>query len=55
MVTRVKGSDSTQEAQKIARDWRKAFAEYGFCNAVGHGVPDDVIEDAYSVARRQAI
>mmetsp|Transcript_103482 Transcript_103482/g.183826 ORF Transcript_103482/g.183826 Transcript_103482/m.183826 type:complete len:358 (-) Transcript_103482:156-1229(-) len=39
------------EARKVARQWREAFAKYGFCSIVGHGVPDDIIEKVYSVAR----
>ena len=29
-----------QDAQVVARTWRQAFAEFGFCQAIGHGVPD---------------
>lgn len=41
-----------EAAATVARDWRRAFAEYGFAHVVGHGVPDDVIEDAYRIARQ---
>lgn len=39
-------------AAAVARQWRAAFATYGFAHIVGHGVPDDVIEASYSTARR---
>jgi isopenicillin N synthase-like dioxygenase len=31
--------------------WREALSKLGFAQLVGHGVPDDVIEAAYSAAR----
>ncbi|CAK8998605.1 unnamed protein product [Durusdinium trenchii] len=40
------------EAQHVCRAWRKAFAEFGFCQATGHGIQDEVIEEAYAVARQ---
>lgn len=38
-------------ARDVAIQWREAFACYGFANITGHGVPDKVIEDAYSKAK----
>jgi len=31
-----------KDAQDVAQIWRKAFAEFGFCQAIGHGVPDRI-------------
>lgn len=45
-------SDLPEEAQHVCRAWRKAFAEFGFCQATGHGIQDEVIEEAYAVARQ---
>ena len=44
--------DLPEDAQAVAREWRKAFAEFGFCQAIGHGVPDEVIEKTYAVAQQ---
>eukprot|EP00931_Biecheleriopsis_adriatica_P059057 TRINITY_DN35276_c0_g1_i1.p1 TRINITY_DN35276_c0_g1~~TRINITY_DN35276_c0_g1_i1.p1 ORF type:complete len:312 (-),score=37.75 TRINITY_DN35276_c0_g1_i1:141-1076(-) len=40
-----------EEARRVVRQWREAFATYGFCQVVGHGVPNDTIEAAYKTAR----
>eukprot|EP00434_Breviolum_minutum_P003009 symbB.v1.2.002646.t1/scaffold142.1/size299426/4 len=48
----VKIKDLPQDAQDVAQIWRKAFAEFGFCQAIGHGVPDEVIEKAYTTAQK---
>lgn len=45
-------SNLPEDAQVVARTWRQAFAEFGFCQAIGHGVPDDVIENAYATAQK---
>lgn len=42
----------SQDAQAVARAWRKAFAEFGFCQATGHGVPEEVIESTYATAQQ---
>lgn len=40
-----------EPALALARQWRETFASLGFAQIVGHGVPDEVIEAAYSAAR----
>mmetsp|Transcript_36940 Transcript_36940/g.77157 ORF Transcript_36940/g.77157 Transcript_36940/m.77157 type:complete len:101 (-) Transcript_36940:8-310(-) len=47
-----KVDDLPQEARTVVRAWREAFGKFGFCHAVGHGVPDEVIENAYACARK---
>lgn len=36
----------------MVRQWRAAFAEFGFAQVVGHGVPNEVLETAYNAAER---
>ena len=37
----------------MARDWRKAFAEFGFCQATGHGVQET--DQGRKVVDRRAV
>lgn len=46
------GAPIPPAARDVARQWREAFSSLGFAQIRGHGVPDKVIEDAYSTARR---
>mmetsp|Transcript_14661 Transcript_14661/g.23067 ORF Transcript_14661/g.23067 Transcript_14661/m.23067 type:complete len:379 (+) Transcript_14661:103-1239(+) len=41
-----------ESALKVAQQWREAFSTLGFAQIVGHGVPDEVIEKAYTVVRK---
>eukprot|EP00930_Biecheleria_cincta_P070322 TRINITY_DN57964_c0_g1_i1.p1 TRINITY_DN57964_c0_g1~~TRINITY_DN57964_c0_g1_i1.p1 ORF type:complete len:375 (+),score=60.36 TRINITY_DN57964_c0_g1_i1:50-1126(+) len=42
----------SEDARCMARQWGEAFSTFGFCQIVGHGVPDSVIEAAHDAARR---
>ena len=39
------------ECEKIVKQWGDAFRKCGFCQVLGHGVPDDVIAKARELGR----
>lgn len=45
------GTPLTREAQEVVCQWREVFGRLGFVNVTGHGVPHQVIENAYNVAK----
>uniref|UniRef100_A0A0D3KIK2 Fe2OG dioxygenase domain-containing protein n=1 Tax=Emiliania huxleyi (strain CCMP1516) TaxID=280463 RepID=A0A0D3KIK2_EMIH1 len=41
-----------EQALDVCRQWREAFGRWGFAHVVGHGVPDEHIEECYAAAER---
>ena len=39
-------------AHDVARQWREAFGRFGFAHVIGHGVPEEDIEQVYEAAKR---
>ena len=47
-----RGEALTAAALDVARQWREAFGRFGFAHVLGHGVPDECIENVYGAAER---
>jgi len=43
--------NNTEKKQEVVEAWYRAFNTVGFATIVGHGVPDEVVENAERVAR----
>lgn len=50
--SRTSGAPLTEQALDVCRQWREAFGRWGFAHVVGHGVPDEHIEECYAAAER---